>query len=127
MIGKTYLGDGVYADVENGMLKLTTENGIAVTNTIYLGPRELAAMHEFITVYGAQAERERKRAEATYEVVVGNIGTVYRGTDQDEAGRRFRSYVQDSRNGYGRVAGEPVTLFKDGEIVEEIEGTVDRG
>jgi hypothetical protein len=24
---KAYLGDSVYADVENGMLKLTTENG----------------------------------------------------------------------------------------------------
>lgn len=33
---KVYLGDSVYADVENGMLKLTTENGFGPSNTIYL-------------------------------------------------------------------------------------------
>ena len=33
---RTYLGDGVYAELENGMIKLTTEDGIRVTNTIYL-------------------------------------------------------------------------------------------
>ena len=37
-MSKVYLGDGVYADIENGMLKLTTENGVSVTNTIYLEP-----------------------------------------------------------------------------------------
>jgi hypothetical protein len=33
---KTYLGDGVYAELEQGMIKLTTEDGINTTNTIYL-------------------------------------------------------------------------------------------
>ena len=33
---KKYLGDGVYVDVESGMIKLTTDNGDYVTNTIYL-------------------------------------------------------------------------------------------
>ena len=34
---KVYLGDGVYAVVENTMIKLTTEYGDSkVTNTIYL-------------------------------------------------------------------------------------------
>jgi hypothetical protein len=33
---KQYLGDGVYIDVEHGIFKLTTENGIEATNTIYL-------------------------------------------------------------------------------------------
>lgn len=35
---KKYLGGGVYVDIdgERGMLVLTTENGINVTNTIYL-------------------------------------------------------------------------------------------
>lgn len=35
-MNKKYLGDGVYADIENGMLKLTVENGISATDTIYL-------------------------------------------------------------------------------------------
>jgi hypothetical protein len=37
---KTYLGDSVYVEVEGGMLKLTTENGLPwdPSNTIYLMP-----------------------------------------------------------------------------------------
>ncbi len=31
----------------------------------------------------------------------------------------FNEYVRLSKAGYGRVSGEPVTLFKDGEIIEE--------
>lgn len=33
---KQYLGDSVYVDVERGMLKLTTDNGLGPSNTIYL-------------------------------------------------------------------------------------------
>jgi hypothetical protein len=33
---KSYLGDGVYVELDNGMLKLTTEDGIRTTNAIYL-------------------------------------------------------------------------------------------
>lgn len=34
---KEYLGDGVYAEIdEDAGIKLTTEDGINVTNTIYL-------------------------------------------------------------------------------------------
>lgn len=37
-MSKSYLGDSVYAEVEDGMLKLTTENGMGPSNTIYLEP-----------------------------------------------------------------------------------------
>lgn len=35
---KQYIGDSIYADLENGMIKLTTENGLPddPSNTIYL-------------------------------------------------------------------------------------------
>lgn len=33
---KQYLGDSVYADIENGMIKLTTENGYGESNQIFL-------------------------------------------------------------------------------------------
>ena len=37
MENKIYLGDGVYASLnDNDQLTLTTENGISATNTIYL-------------------------------------------------------------------------------------------
>lgn len=35
---KQYLGDGVYIEFDGYSLILTTENGIEVTNTIYLEP-----------------------------------------------------------------------------------------
>lgn len=40
---KSYLGDGCYVEMEHGMVKLTTENGICATNTIYLEPDVLDA------------------------------------------------------------------------------------
>lgn len=54
-----------------------------------------------------------------YEVVVGNIGSVYLGSDEDEALANFREYKARSREGYGRAAAEPMTLFKDGEPEKE--------
>jgi hypothetical protein len=35
---KTYIGDGVYAEVERGMVKLTTSDGIRTTNEVFLEP-----------------------------------------------------------------------------------------
>lgn len=44
----TYLGDGVYVDIACGMARLTTEDGVRVTNTIYLDPEVLLAFIEWI-------------------------------------------------------------------------------
>lgn len=49
MIAKRYLGDSVYAAVENGMIKLTTENGDGPSNTIYLEPEVMIQLHRFAT------------------------------------------------------------------------------
>ena len=56
-----------------------------------------------------------------YQVVVGNIGTVYDGDDYDEALENFNEYSEQSKQQYGRAAGEQVTLFEDGEIRTENE------
>lgn len=61
-----------------------------------------------------------------YSVVVGNIGTAYTGTHENNARKEFNSYVVDSKTGYGRAAGEPVTLFCDGEIIKEYAGTLEQ-
>jgi hypothetical protein len=45
---KRYLGDGVYVEVESGMVKLTTSNGIADTNTIFFEPEVLAAFERWV-------------------------------------------------------------------------------
>lgn len=50
-----------------------------------------------------------------WQVVVGNLGTVYNGKDGFVAKREYSAYKKLSEEGYGRAANEPVTLFKDGE------------
>lgn len=57
---KQYLGDGVYCVVEHGMLKLTTENGYAATNTIFLEQEvyvELVAYYNRV-IAAVEAARE---------------------------------------------------------------------
>jgi len=44
---KTYIGDGVYCEVMNGEIILTTEDGVRKTNTIFLEPY----MIEFILTF----------------------------------------------------------------------------
>lgn len=55
----------------------------------------------------------------TYEVVVGNIGTVYSGTSKSDTAMTWIAYVDQSKSGKGRAGNEPVTMFCDGEIVKE--------
>ena len=58
-----------------------------------------------------------------FEVIVGNIGTVYAGNNYMRAMCTFSEYRKQSKAGYGRAAGEPVTLFHNGEIKMEHAGT----
>lgn len=53
-----------------------------------------------------------------YQVVVGNVGTMDY-TNERLARRCYTTYVTMSKTGQTRAAHEPVTLFKDGEIIEE--------
>jgi len=54
---KVYLGDGVYAELESGWrVKLTTENGISVTNTIFLDPEVLQALADWLGKINAAAK-----------------------------------------------------------------------
>ena len=55
------------------------------------------------------------------EIIVGNVGTVYRGTDNQIAKKEFDIYVNCSQSNFGRVASEPVTWLKDNEIYMEYE------
>lgn len=58
----------------------------------------------------------------TYEVIVSNIGTVYCGHNLRDARFHARTYVDQSKAGYRRAAGESVTLLGDGEVIEEYIG-----
>jgi len=54
--------------------------------------------------------------EVDYQVVVGNVGTVYSGLDGAEAERIYGDYCVLSVGGKGRVGGEEVTLLRGGEV-----------
>jgi DNA modification methylase len=54
-----------------------------------------------------------------FEVVVGNVGTVYEGKDCKEAREIYKDYCKISKKRHGRAGGEPVTLFRNGEIEKE--------
>jgi hypothetical protein len=57
--------------------------------------------------------------EIDCQLVVGNVGTVYRGTDEGMAQGLYTLYVQYSQYGIGSSANEPVTLLLDGVINRE--------
>ena len=59
---------------------------------------------------------------SNYEIIVGNIGTVYRGTSRLEAFRIYHAYVELSKTDTGRGGDEPVTMMRDGDIAKEYEG-----
>lgn len=51
-----------------------------------------------------------------FAVIVGNVGIVYEGKDENEATTTYREYVQQSDSGHGRAGGEPVAILKDGDL-----------
>lgn len=55
-----------------------------------------------------------------YEVICGNIGTVYHGSDGRTAMRVFNTYRELSLSGHGRAGNEEVTLLDNGEIAAEL-------
>jgi hypothetical protein len=60
---------------------------------------------------------------AKYQVIVGNIGTVYDGDSRVKAGAEFANYKIDSIRFIGRAAGEDIILMMDGEPLEEYIGS----
>ena len=63
---------------------------------------------------------------AKFEVIVGNIGTVYSGSNFMVAQSKFSSYVKDSKANYGRAARESVTLMHNSKIRREHIGETDK-
>lgn len=58
---KTYIGDSVYAEVERGMIKLTTENGLPFdpSNIIYLERETFNALVSWVKRYDETATDDR--------------------------------------------------------------------
>ena len=61
-----------------------------------------------------------------FQVIVGNIGTVYDGNNFLQAHSKFTSYVKLSKKDVGRASGETVTLMHDNEPRKEFIGKIDQ-
>ncbi len=61
-----------------------------------------------------------------FQVVVGNIGTVYSGNNFMQASCSFDRYVKQSKLSSGRASGEDVTLLHNGDIRREYIGSISR-
>lgn len=60
---KQYLGDSVYVEVERGMLKLTTDNGLGPTNTIYLEPEIYMNLARYVAELAEQEKQDGTEAQ----------------------------------------------------------------
>lgn len=65
-IEKRYLGDSVYAEVESGMIKLTTDNGAGPSNTIYLELEVYRSLDQYVddVIKAVQQERDQQEPPA---------------------------------------------------------------
>lgn len=61
----------------------------------------------------------RKQKTYEYEVIVGNVGSVYYGKDKAKAEKAYAEYVEQSNRLLGRAGGEEVTMMVDGEPEKE--------
>lgn len=59
-----------------------------------------------------------------FEIIVGNIGSVWTGSNYMQAETRFHAWVKDSKTGLGRSGGESVILLHNGEPRKEYAGTL---
>lgn len=58
--------------------------------------------------------------ENVFSIVVSNIGNVSEGLKSEKlAYEEFYNWVKHSKDSHGRASGEDITLFKDGEVIEE--------
>jgi len=59
----------------------------------------------------------------TWQVIVGNIGTVYDGDDAKSAMRTYLEYIDQSKLVYGRASGENVVLLNGGDVLDSYDPT----
>ena len=65
-----------------------------------------------------------KNPRNEYEVLVGNVGYVYRGGSLKEAQQKFSTYVAQSKTHGMRASGEDVTILRNSEPIKEYQGYV---
>jgi hypothetical protein len=61
---KTYLGDGVYANENGEYVVLTTEDGITITNTVYIDEDVWRALKRFVATREERNQRQFEKGKA---------------------------------------------------------------
>jgi hypothetical protein len=59
-VKKIYIGDSVYAEIDRGMIRLTTDNGLGASNEIYLEDSVWYNLKRFAKEKFEQKNRSRK-------------------------------------------------------------------
>lgn len=68
---------------------------------------------------------DARGAPTWFEVVVGDIGSVYRGADEAEAESLFKIYAALSAEGASRAGDQSVVLLRDGDVERSFVGAAD--
>lgn len=82
----------------------------------------LSNIEDQLIVAGVLAEPKQFTDESgtdEYEVVVGNVGSVYKGNSKVKAHTDYIHYLDQSKSGRGRAGNQEVTMFKNGEPTQE--------
>ena len=74
---KRYLGDSIYIDVDDsipGQFVLTTEDGITVSNTIYINHQIVKEVIQYLADLDAEADKAIRKAMLNREEAMWNDG-----------------------------------------------------
>lgn len=72
-------------------------------------------------VESTTTKQVKKEGPATFEVIVNNVGSVYRGDDEDEAWKQFAVWVRKCSLGFGSCGYEATKFFQFGKLVKEVD------
>lgn len=80
---------------------------------LFVDENEEEFTEDQLTLKPCKEVNEDQAAEAgpLMEIMVGNIGLVYRGTNYNDAEDTYLEYLAQSKGNYGRAAGESVVWF----------------
>ncbi len=81
------------------------------------GVRGVHQVAEYLPDGRAVRKGMKMNPRSNYEVIVGNIGTVYSGSNRKEAERIYNNW-RKNRSSY-RASDEPVTMMVNGDIQKE--------
>lgn len=105
---------GVFFDSEAARFDRILD-GLEKTQVLGRAIRDLLRLQE---ERNARTSTPSLFSSALWEVYVGNVGNVYRGSSEEDARREWEEYVEISKSDQGRAGGEEVNLFRGGDLVE---------